>query len=219
MNARTFWISVLVLASAARGWADPPTGPELDVFQGVASIDQDYYRVRVYNDAVLNMSAFTVIHVESYNDATFNLSADGLVTDGVVVEGSSLFNMAGGSVRGVKGGGTSVVNILGGELSWVMSEGLEASTVNLRGGTIQLVEAQGGIVNVFGYAFVRTPQGHDSILTGKWQDGTPFDMRLFRDNVDGVPNPRIVLHEIPEPYSLVVLLWGGMLLKRSVRKL
>jgi hypothetical protein len=100
-------------------------------------------------------------------------------------------------------GHQAVMNMYGGEVGTYI-QAAEQSQLNLWGGTISgyLYARDESQVNIGGYGFEYDPQGGGlgyGLLTGRWLDGTPFNIRLEGDTYSRV-------RFVPEPASLVLML-------------
>lgn len=113
---------------------------------------------------------------------------------------------------------------------------VESAKINLYGGTTTyLMSYESSIVNLYGYGFeiinyAEAIQGSllgfpaDGLLSGFWEDGTAFSIELGNyHGSDPVPvNPvtyeHLVLHEIPEPCTLLLFGFGGLVLRIRGRR-
>jgi len=153
----------------------------------------EYDIVSVVNNATVGMTGGEVGHLHT-ND-------------------SSTLNLFGGMVSWLIASDTSTMNIYGALIEHALIVDRQ-STVNLFGGTIcqGVTIPHSGIVNVYGYAFDFRPGNEgNGWLSGYWLDNTPFSI-YFMDSADPFPGSQIVL--IPEPNTLVVLLLGGLMLRK-----
>ena len=143
----------------------------------------DYDMILVYGDTTTVDMFGGKATFQSYDKSTINISG-GIVTE-VYPRDDSTINFTGATCTNVEvGGGT--FNISGGQIL----------------GQIY-APTNGSVVNIYGYGFE-----YDGQLTGFWSDGTPFGI-AFRETVPGGGNAysydKVVLHEIPEPATLLLL--------------
>jgi hypothetical protein len=156
------------------------------------------------------------------------------VRDGIIdgssirVYGGSTFNMFGGINSGVGEigcyGGT--INIFGGEAGVVMS-GWGGGTVNIRGGEWQdfIYAYDSGQINIYGYNLVFDQNGGnygDGLLTGFWEDGTPFSLNYVDAEPFDLTHHHVVLHEVtpvPAPGAVILgsigLTFAGWKLRKN----
>lgn len=123
--------------------------------------------------------------------------------------------MTGGEVGVLAQRDSSTVSIIGGSVE--LFEVADSSTASLYRGNFDILHALGpnAYFHIYGYDFTLEKPSPDWRLTGLWADGTPFEMRLQRAEFYG---DHYVLHEVPEP-ATVVLLASGILLLRKRRDL
>lgn len=130
------------------------------------------------------------------NGATLDVYG-GQVVD-IWATGSSLVNCHGGRINGVFAHGSSVVTVnAGAVIDHVVS--LELGIVHLHGGTIERYVAAHGAseLHVYGRDLLRDGW----FLSGVWADGESFQLYLRGPDTQ----PRVFLHEIPEPASATLL--------------
>jgi len=145
---------------------------------------------------------------------TKDFDANGTIQTGDSYDKIKIYNgitvgMYDGYVGEVTGQLTSTFNMYGGSVGSILITGC----ANIYGGNINTIVGFGE-VNIYGYDFVWTlgeiiPQR--GVLTGKWEDGTLFSINMR----DILPmDTYVVLHEIPEPTTFLVLGLGYFLIKR-----
>ena len=136
---------------------------------------------------------------------------------GLQVKDSSEANIFGGEISDItRVYDSSTINITGGIFSTL--EIHSTATANLYGGaldTLQVVDDdKADVVNVYGYDLAKTPSGGsngDGIVTGFWNDGTPFQIDLYNPNT----YPHINLVPEPTSLSLLTLTTLAFLIKRK----
>jgi hypothetical protein len=149
---------------------------------------------------------------------TFDINGGTVNVRGGIIDGSSIrvysgstFNMYGGRNNGTgeigSYGGT--VNILGGEAGVVMN-GWGGGTVNISGGDWEdfIYAYDPGLINIYGYNLNFNQSGGkygDGLLTGFWQDGTPFSLNYFDAELFDLTYQNVVLHEVVPIPSAVIL--------------
>ena len=122
----------------------------------------------------------------------------------------SIVVMAGGEVDQMLGYDSSTTTILGGQVGWFSLE--DSATAHLYGGTFDMLYAPAAdaYFHIYGYdLIVRTPSDL-YFVSGYWADGTPFELKLRRADTFG---DQYVLHEIPEPGTLILLGFGFLLFR------
>ena len=141
-----------------------------------------------------------------YNDGTTIDMTGGLIDYRLELYDSSIFNANGGTMDIVFGGGSRITLF-------------DESVINLRnldGGETDgfpntLIEAAGGSnpqINLYGYGFYFV----GNYLHGYWSDGSSF---LFSIRSNDETMNALVLHEIPEPATLLLLSVGTILIRRK----
>ncbi len=122
--------------------------------------------------------------------------------------------VTGSEVMRIHSNDTSIVNIYDGTVGSLVLR--NSSTMNLYGGEINRVlgSSAESTLNVFGTNFLilngnSTDKPHAS-LSGTWENGSDFSFHFYR--MSEIPD-NVVLHEIPEP-ATVLLLLSGILINR-----
>jgi hypothetical protein len=183
---------------------------DLDIYGGTFTIDKDYNWVDVYNNSVVDMFNFSIFHLDIYNTSTFNLYGGTLTNSNTNVWDSGIFNVSGGNVQDIVSRGSSIVNVSGGDTNWITAN--DNSTVYLTGGNISTLDAPGANAYFHIYGYDLRIEAVDR-LKGCWENGDPFDMYLRRSQFYG---DHYVLHEIPEPQSLLLLVLGCFFARRKI---
>ncbi len=120
----------------------------------------------------------------------------------------------GGSISDLTTRNNTLTTMFGGTLGALIV--YEESIVNLRGGSIESIVSQSDqAVHIYGLEFQWTPdEGNPlrGILTGSWEDGSQFSIDLR----DCSPSTgEVVLHQIPEPISILLFGMGGLFLRKQ----
>jgi len=184
---------------------------------GVIQEGDDYDDVWVYDTppqiTTLDMTGGEVAVLKNYDWSITNISG-GLVAYALSYDNSTI-NISGGIVHEATISGTGTINMTDGTC-WRL--GVGNGVVNLYGGQITINGIRGhlGRVNIYGYGFEYDPYhaqygGSDGMLTGFWADGTPFAIDFWEPAYD-----MVVLHEVPEPATLLLLGLGAVMLRRRV---
>ena len=182
------------------------------------------------NDTVVDMLGGSVLdHISSYDFSTLNMTGGDSL--GVYAFDNSIANISSGilysigaqdyatvnfssnaETKGIGAQSFGTVNVTGGAVEHVGAS--ESGTVNLYGGIITdyLGASDFAIVNIYGYGFhYDTLAGNldGGQLTGFWLDETTFTIDLY-----GIETYSHI-NLIPEPNSLLLLLFGSFLLRRN----
>jgi len=145
--------------------------------------------------------------------------SDGVIQDGnnfynVTLHSSAIVNMTGGIIESIiKTYDNSVINISGGILQHGEIDLYDSSILNLSGGTFEvdnwvtwIYPMDQSIVNVYGSGLTLSPfLSNNTIASGYWANGDDFRLAFGRTNFN---SPQIILHEIPEPATISLLLIG-----------
>lgn len=171
----------------------------------------DYYGypscdyIALHDSATVTMTGGNIsARFAAYDTSTFKVQG-GLVSSSLLFYDSSVANITGGTINGgLNMYNNSVLNISGGTLAGF--DLISDSTVaNLWGGQIGRIYSH-GIVHLYGQNIEIEPYYIDDLyIHGLWGNGTPFEFIAFR----AIPyNSQFVIHEIPEPTTLSLLLLG-----------
>lgn len=148
--------------------------------------------VGAFDYSVINIYGGTHWEVFASGHGTVNFSSDS-VSEGLGASGFGTANMFGGAVEHVGVNDSGTVNLYGG----IITDFLGASRLST--------------VNIYGYGFNYDPLGgayDGGRVTGFWFDNTSFSIDLY----GGETYSHINL--IPEPTTFVLLVIGGMLLRK-----
>jgi hypothetical protein len=173
----------------------------------------DYGEVFVYGDTTtVDMDGGKVGFLQNYDQSTTNISG-GLIAYAQTNDQSTI-NISGGVVHEPRAWPDGTINVTGGEC-WNVEVG--GGEFNISGGQITgrgiYAPSDGSVVNIYGYGFEYNPDVPN--LIGFWADGTPFGI-VFRDPVgENIHSyDKVVLHEIPEPATLLLLGLGAVMLRK-----
>ena len=190
---------------------------------------EEWNNVYIYNDdTIVDMLGGDVDGIGTYDASTVNVSG-GHVNTLATLEFSTA-NVSDGFVYGLIASDHSIVNLFGnadlfaplvrnfGTLN--MTGGtvdhlgaIDSGIINLYGGIIsdRLISSDSSVVNIYGYDLLKTNTGgkYDyGQVSGFWADGTSFTIDL-----NGFETYSHI-NLIPEPYSLILLGLGGLILRR-----
>ena len=167
------------------------------------------------------LACFGVLSLFVSTSSAIVLSSDttigaGNVYSRVDIEGdSTTVEMTGGSVGQMIVSDSSLLNISNGEITDSLSV-RHSAMVNISGGNIsELFAIDSSVINLHGIDVVHQATGgkwDDGKITGKWLDGTGFDISLY--NSDHFGNDTFShLTILPEPATLLLLGVGFALLR------
>lgn len=227
MKAKLFTIILAVILFTASGLYAVPD--KIFTSSGQILPGEEWENVYIYNDETLvNMTGGLVDSIGTYDASMVNVT-DGSVNTLDALE-FSIANISGGYVHGASAWDHAVINFSG-DAGAVSFGSREFGTVNMIGGTTNYIGAidsgilnlYGGsitnslscddsaIVNIFGYDLVKTSSGGQygyGQVYGIWFDDTPFIIDLNGSATYSHINL------IPEPSSLIMLMFGSLFLKR-----
>lgn len=160
--------------------------------------------VGVWNDTtIVNMWGGIVANLYSFDSSTVN------IYNGEIIGSIGPFYE-----RGVGSLGNSTINIFGGDIFGAGS--LDSGTLNVRGGTIGFLTASTGLINIYGLNLAISNNGGQygyGEVSGNWSDSSSFNISLYANAYD-----QTVLHEIPEPFSLLLFGFGATVLVTKKRR-
>jgi len=159
----------------------------------------DYYdQVNVWDSANVSMTGGEVGLLSSYNSSHINVTG-GLVSPGwLAAYNNSIVEISGGIVRTVSLVDSSIMYWSGGNI-----DGYLAIFDN-------------AVLHVYGKDFLYTPGGGYGFgwLSGHWANGSDFTI-LFRHLSEVFPpESSVILHVIPEPCTLLLLIFGAAICRR-----
>jgi hypothetical protein len=126
----------------------------------------------------------------------------------------STVSISGGVVYSVILRGSSIVNVSGGELASIQLG--DQGTVHIYGGSFDdALEVRGGgcLIHVYGLDLRIEKDFNVDTIKGIWSDGTIVDIPLW-SRFGYNTRDYVVLHEIPEPTTLLLMGLGTFLLHR-----
>ena len=136
---------------------------------------------------------------------------------------SSIINVHEGSAMAVRAFNSSTFNFYNGDNIAIVA--LDSSTVNLFGGQIGSINALlDSEINVFGYDFEYIASentdprsiGNGGTLNGYWQNGNSFSILLH--DTDNISYDHLNLIIVPEPCTVLLLGFGGLVLRKWRRR-
>jgi hypothetical protein len=132
---------------------------------------------------------------------------------------SSAVNIIGGEVMYPHSHNSSTTTVSGGECYRITAH--DSSTLNLTGGDITYLSGyDSSIINVYGTNLlftINTGGGKYGEISGNWANGTAFYILLYNaPEIEGADTySHINLVTIPEPATLLLLGFGGVILRRK----
>ncbi len=174
-------LSLMGVSYAAMDW-------EITDGSEIIQEGDEYSKVSIYNSAMVEMSGGVVSGIDAYNSSTLTLRGGSVGARGLYTYNSSVVN-----IHGWTDGLKVVAN--------------DSSTVNLfQGNTNGSVNPYGSsTVHIYGTDFDFSVNISSGTLTGKWADETDFSL-FFRGETE-LPS-QVILHQVPEPTTLILLLSG-----------
>lgn len=163
----------------------------------VVAISNAAIVTHVYEDETVNHADYEILEIHDSLD--------------VPPEQTTVTFINGSELQKVNCNDTSIANIYGGIFGSLVLR--DSSTMNLYGGVINGgvngIE-EGTVLNVFGTNFSEYVDNGRVFLTGTWENDTDFEFYFYR--MLEIPD-NVMLHEIPEPASVLLLL-SGILINR-----
>ena len=228
---KTKVITILAAAVILFFTASELTAVEDKIFTSSGQIldGEVWNNVSIYNDdTIVDMLGGDVDGIGTYDASTVNVTGGHVMTLSALE--FSTANISYGFVYGLIASDHSIVNLFGnadlfaplvrnfGTLN--MTGGtvdhlgaIDSGIINLYGGIIsdRLISSDSSVVNIYGYDLLKTNTGgkYDyGQVSGFWADGTSFTIDL-----NGFETYSHI-NLIPEPYSLILLGLGGLILRR-----
>jgi len=165
----------------------------IDFYTDGQIVDGNYFdNVNVWNNANVTMTGGQVFDFNTYQTSIINFSG-GKVTHFYIYDNSQLNACGGWIYHTLEVSGSSIVNFTGGETHGF--QGIKASDFS--------------IVNIYGYNLHIS----SNTVIGYWADN-----HYFRIGLVGVETAsHVVLHEIPEPVSIILFSLTGLFVLRRIR--
>lgn len=200
----------------------PPHRTTVSMFGGWVSLIQSY------DSSIFSMFGGT-IEALAYNQSTINVGGGTIHT--LLSYDFSNVNVFGGFAYSITAYDTTTVNVFDNanlfslfahdsgvvNMSGGITKGIgvaESGTVNLYGGLITGISAgDSGTINLYGYGLSKFLTGGNygfGFVSGQWQTGIQFYIDL------GSPDTysHVMLHEIPEPATVLLIAIGGVYLRK-----
>ena len=79
--------------------------------------------------------------------------------------------------------------------------------------TDDLAAGESALINVYGYNLGKSAAGGEfgnGFVWGEWQSGVAFNFDFYGTDT----HSHVILHEIPEPATILLLGFGGLLLRK-----
>ncbi|MFA5292624.1 MAG: hypothetical protein WC496_06265 [Phycisphaerae bacterium] len=168
--------------------------------------------IEMYNDSSLDMYSGSIQSIEAYDETIINLR-DGHITE-FRAYGESTFNVLGGDINQLMSLETSITNLYAGEIYALW--GKKNSIINIYNSQIDILMAmENSIVNLYAYDIIHTVTGgiyNLGQVTGKYYlDDSSFCFDLAY----GDGNVYSHINIVPEPTMLMLLSFGGLLLRKK----
>jgi len=159
----------------------------------------DVSTINTYESSRVNAFGGSIHSLDARDTSTINIYSS-VQVDSVSTYASGVINMQGGIVDHIGIGASGVLNLSGGSII------TRISTVDF------------GIVNVYGYGLGKTNTGGGygyGYIYGSWESTNAFTVDF--GNSDTYSS--VILHEIPEPSTLMFVIGGSLLFRMKVKKL
>ncbi|HIJ53263.1 MAG TPA: hypothetical protein HPP66_08935 [Planctomycetes bacterium] len=217
------------------------TGSELTAVEdkiftsdGVIQEGDEYWNVRVYDTVgdhtIVDMTGGTVDSLCAHHESIVNVSGGDIATlrsrdsSSVNVFGCSIYELYADD-RGtvhiwdnahvdiLRTRSDSMTTVAGGTLGLISAS--RFGTVNLIGGLVYdyLAAGDSGIINIYGYRLTKIDTGGhygSGFVSGEWLDKTAFNIDLSGADTYS----RVILHEIPEPATVLLIAVGSVCLRK-----
>lgn len=156
----------------------------------------------------------------------------------VSVYNSALFDVSGGIADSIFSYNTSTVDLSGGDIDTLVSFNL--STVTISGGSYTAIQAtanstiylyrtdndptltytDNGTIHIYGHNVQFTRAGGNAEsgwLSGSWTVGGESFYLYLRNLPESFDSSNIVIHEMPEPATLILIASGLLFVKRTTK--
>jgi hypothetical protein len=232
VSARFVFLFILVLILLSSSLAQALE--DWDIYSDADIIDGHYNLINIYDTppdhTTVNMYGGSADFISTFDYSTLNFF-NGNAQVGAFEK--SIINISGGVLSGAGAFDNGFVYFSGsasstslGASKWGQAYLLDGivdhigasdfGVVNLHGGTvIDFIGAyDSSVVNLFGYNLTKTSLGgsyDNGLITGLWIDGSLFSIDLYGSET----HSHIILHEIPEPVSLILFTLVALIIRKK----
>lgn len=128
----------------------------------------------------------------------------------------SIINVKSAEISWLYGYDNSIINISAGDISWLKLYSQSEANISYLDDLSWLLVNDESVVNIYGTSFSYS----NGRLSGTWENGSAFsfwaleESNLTSGNIRDILPDNIVLHSVPEPSSLALLVLGlGLLIR------